>query len=310
MTYHDQDRRYYENEPSHREDQRRYWDRGQHREGRSFERGPDSATERDFGRGAGREQEREFRGGTRHHSSRPYLQREFESERYGDDFQSGQRGWGERSGGGEGGRSFGMGAVSASGYGAGSYAGGNFGGGSFGGGSYGGSNYGGSSFGTGEGSGYGAGTISRRSEREEGQRSWQGSGSSLQRNWDGPYAGKGPKGFRRSDERLHEETCDQLERNGQLDASEIEVTCKDGIVTLRGTVDSRRAKRLAEETAEQVYGVQDVMNELKIQKDQRDSGTERSGQYERSASSRLDPSRQESTHAGQSSTSTSTSQKR
>ena len=82
----------------------------------------------------------------------------------------------------------------------------------------------------------------------------------------GPFTGKGPKGYKRSGERLKEEVCDRLERQGDIDASEIEVECKDGIVTLKGKVRDRRTKRRAEEVVEDLYGVDDVMNELRIDK--------------------------------------------
>lgn len=81
---------------------------------------------------------------------------------------------------------------------------------------------------------------------------------------EGPHTGRGPKGYQRSDERLQEQVCERLERHGQIDASEIEVTVENGVVTLEGQVDDRRTKRLAEECAESVYGVQDVMNRLRV----------------------------------------------
>lgn len=80
----------------------------------------------------------------------------------------------------------------------------------------------------------------------------------------GPYSGKGPKGYKRSDEQICDEANQCLERNGHVDASEIEVSCVDGMVTLRGAVADRRAKRQAEDCVEDIYGVQDVMNELKV----------------------------------------------
>jgi osmotically-inducible protein OsmY len=58
---------------------------------------------------------------------------------------------------------------------------------------------------------------------------------------------------------------ERLERHGHIDASDIEVTVENGEVTLQGTVDSRRSKRLAEDVAESVYGVKDVHNQLRIQ---------------------------------------------
>ncbi len=79
------------------------------------------------------------------------------------------------------------------------------------------------------------------------------------------YSGRGPKGWRRSDERIEEEVCECLERDRNIDASEIEVKVKDGIVTLCGTVDERRIKRMAEDIIESVSGVRDIRNELSIE---------------------------------------------
>jgi hypothetical protein len=49
-----------------------------------------------------------------------------------------------------------------------------------------------------------------------------------------------------------------------VDASEIEVTVSQGVVTLTGVVEDRSAKRAAEDIAEEVLGVDDVRNELKV----------------------------------------------
>jgi hypothetical protein len=45
----------------------------------------------------------------------------------------------------------------------------------------------------------------------------------------------------------------------------IEVQVDNGEVTLTGTVDDRRTKRLTEDIAESVYGVKDVHNRLRVQ---------------------------------------------
>jgi hypothetical protein len=79
----------------------------------------------------------------------------------------------------------------------------------------------------------------------------------------GPYSGRGPKGYKRSDQQIIEEASQRLERDGDIDATDIEVTAEDGVITLRGTVPDRRTKRQAEECVESVYGVRDVMNELR-----------------------------------------------
>lgn len=80
----------------------------------------------------------------------------------------------------------------------------------------------------------------------------------------GLHTGKGPKGYRRSEERIREDICDALEAHAHIDASDIEVKVSEGLVTLSGTVDSRQAKRLAEQAVETVRGIKDINNELRI----------------------------------------------
>ncbi len=78
------------------------------------------------------------------------------------------------------------------------------------------------------------------------------------------FAGRGPKGYRRSDERIQEEINDLLTEHDELDASDIEVTVRDGVATLTGSVESRQAKRLAGDLAEGSRGVRDVMNQIRV----------------------------------------------
>ena len=80
----------------------------------------------------------------------------------------------------------------------------------------------------------------------------------------GGYAGRGPKGYQRSDERIREDINDRLMADDRIDASEIDVKVKNGEVTLTGTVDDRYTKRLAEDVAESVMGVNDVMNQIRV----------------------------------------------
>ena len=58
--------------------------------------------------------------------------------------------------------------------------------------------------------------------------------------------GRGPRGYVRSDARILDDLCDQLTLDDQLDASAIEVDVDQGIVQLRGRVESRYDKRRAE----------------------------------------------------------------
>lgn len=76
--------------------------------------------------------------------------------------------------------------------------------------------------------------------------------------------GKGPKGYQRSDARIYEEICERLTYQSGVDASEVEVSVKDGEVTLSGTVLSRGDKRRIEDEADDVYGVKDVHNQLRL----------------------------------------------
>lgn len=81
----------------------------------------------------------------------------------------------------------------------------------------------------------------------------------------GPHTGRGPKGYKRSDERILEEANDRLTQHGGVDASNIEVSVEEGEITLEGTVESRRVKRLAEDALETISGVIDIHNRLRVQ---------------------------------------------
>lgn len=83
----------------------------------------------------------------------------------------------------------------------------------------------------------------------------------------GEHYGKGPKGWKRSDERIREEACEALWRDNEIDASEIDVQVKDGTLTLSGSVASRDLKRAAEHCVEDISGVDDVHNELRVKRE-------------------------------------------
>lgn len=81
-----------------------------------------------------------------------------------------------------------------------------------------------------------------------------------------PHAGRGPKGYkgRSSDDHLWEHVCQALTDDSHVNAEDISVEVQDGEVTLTGTVDSRRTKRLAEDIACSLRGVHDVHNRLRL----------------------------------------------
>jgi BON domain len=86
----------------------------------------------------------------------------------------------------------------------------------------------------------------------------------------GQFRGRGPRGYRRSDERIREDACECLTQDDRLDASNIEVTVKDCEVTLSGSVNSRDEKRRAEDLIERLSGVKDVNNSLRVARQEED----------------------------------------
>lgn len=99
-------------------------------------------------------------------------------------------------------------------------------------------------------------------------------GSSAAGAYNQGYRGRGPKGYERSDERVHEDICEQLTLDPFLDASEITVTVKAGVVTLEGSIDERMQKHRAEDIADSCSGVKDVQNRLNVaSRNQRDSAS-------------------------------------
>jgi BON domain len=80
----------------------------------------------------------------------------------------------------------------------------------------------------------------------------------------GPHAGRGPRGYQRSDDRIREDICERMCDNDDLDAREIEIRVSGGEVTLLGTVHDRYDRRLAEDIVAQVSGVQEISNQLRV----------------------------------------------
>lgn len=87
--------------------------------------------------------------------------------------------------------------------------------------------------------------------------------------WDKFYTshqGKGPKNYKRSDKATFEEVCVVLAASRDVDATNIDVDAKDGVVTLRGEVRGRKMKRLSETLIENISGVLDVQNLLSFKR--------------------------------------------
>jgi len=81
----------------------------------------------------------------------------------------------------------------------------------------------------------------------------------------GQHRGRGPRNYTRSDDRIREDVNDKLTDHPFLDASDIDVQVDSGEVVLSGHVNSRWAKRQAEDIAEECSGVKNVENRIRVE---------------------------------------------
>ena len=93
------------------------------------------------------------------------------------------------------------------------------------------------------------------------------------------HRGKGPKNYRRSDDRIRDDINDRLTDYPYLDASDIDVEINNGEVILTGTVESRYAKRMAEDITEDVSGVTHVENRLRVRQNASNIGSTGTGNF-------------------------------
>jgi hypothetical protein len=78
------------------------------------------------------------------------------------------------------------------------------------------------------------------------------------------YRGRGPRGYKRSDDRILEDVSERLTDSPDVDASDFEINVSNGEVTLSGSAGSRHEKRMAGFIAEEVRGVIHVNNQLEL----------------------------------------------
>ncbi len=189
-----------------------------------------------------------------------YVGRQYRSGQLGG-FDGGQYGGGQ-SGGGYSGYSGGP---------SGMYGGGQYGGQS-GNRQYGGGRYGqGGQYGIERQGYFGEGGMGQRSYQGEEQGHDESLGHQLS-EFGGAMAGRvrrmfrGPKGYKRSDDRIREDVCDILSQVEEVDPTEIEVSVSGGEVTLSGSVPERSMKWQAEQIVDNVHGVSDINNQLRVKR--------------------------------------------
>lgn len=77
--------------------------------------------------------------------------------------------------------------------------------------------------------------------------------------------GTPPKGYKKSDDRVREDVCERVMDEG-IDCRNVDISVKDGLVTLTGEVCHRADKYRLEHLAADIAGVSDVENQLRLTK--------------------------------------------
>ena len=81
------------------------------------------------------------------------------------------------------------------------------------------------------------------------------------------FAGKGPKGWQRSDEHIRDAVCSTLTWHRDVDPSDIEIGVVHGAVMLSGTIADAVQKRLVESIVSGVVGVREIQSEIHVESD-------------------------------------------
>ena len=97
--------------------------------------------------------------------------------------------------------------------------------------------------------------------------SWFGGDDDRDDRRERSFRGRGPRNYTRSDDRIKEDINDRLTYDFSIDASDIDVEVSGGEVVLSGHVRSRYEKRRAEDVAEDVTGVSNVENRLRVNRE-------------------------------------------
>ncbi|MEC9372801.1 MAG: BON domain-containing protein [Planctomycetota bacterium] len=84
--------------------------------------------------------------------------------------------------------------------------------------------------------------------------------------------GKAPKNYKRTEERIREEVCERIMQDSECDASDVDIQVKGNEVSLEGSVPDRWMKRRIEDIAEEVMGVEEVENRIRVKKSGEASG--------------------------------------
>jgi osmotically-inducible protein OsmY len=116
----------------------------------------------------------------------------------------------------------------------------------------------------------GTGDSEREAARQLNRMSWRAAGAQFYPGgaYDALHAlshrGRGPKGYRRSDERLKEIICDRLTEDPFIDASHLTIDVRNCEVTVQGAVQVRQQKYAIEDLIADVSGVTEIHNHVSV----------------------------------------------
>jgi hypothetical protein len=77
---------------------------------------------------------------------------------------------------------------------------------------------------------------------------------------------RGPRAYKRSDERIKEDIYERLIAAWEIDSSDVTVEVREGKVTLQGSVPERRMKHRVEDLVDLCHGVQDIDNFIRVRR--------------------------------------------
>jgi hypothetical protein len=71
---------------------------------------------------------------------------------------------------------------------------------------------------------------------------------------------------KRTDKSIYTDVCEKLLATPYVDATDIEVAVKAGVVELKGMVEDRKMKKMAELVLDSISGIKDIQNDLTLQR--------------------------------------------
>lgn len=80
----------------------------------------------------------------------------------------------------------------------------------------------------------------------------------------GDFAGRGPKNYSRSNERVREDICERLTADPYIDAHDLDVRCENGTVVIEGQVEERWMKHRIEDLVDSTAGVKQIDNRVTV----------------------------------------------